>query len=45
MAEFAANNKIFSTTSVSPFFATCGFHPCLDFELDIHTNFPEEVDA
>ena len=40
LAEFAANNQEFATTGVSLFFATSGFNPCLDFELDIHIDNP-----
>jgi hypothetical protein len=43
MAEFTSNNQIPDSTTMSPFFATFGFHPQLDFELDICTDFPEEV--
>ena len=35
LAEFAANNQESTTTAVLPFFATSGFKPRLDFELDI----------
>ena len=45
LAEFAANNQESSTTGVSPFFATSGFNPRLDFELDIRINTTREAQA
>ena len=33
--EFAGNNQVSDTTSLSPFFANLGYHPHYDFELDI----------
>jgi hypothetical protein len=45
LAEFAGNNQVSDTTSVSPFFANHGFHPKHDFELDIRIDFPEEQQA
>ena len=40
LAEFAANNQESATTRASPFFATSGLNPRLDFELDIRINNP-----
>ena len=45
LAEFAGNNHVSDTTSISPFFANHGFHPKHDFELDIHIDFLEEQQA
>jgi hypothetical protein len=38
MAEFAANNYILETTSISPFFANYGLNPKIDFEPDIRVD-------
>ena len=35
LAEFAGNNQVSDTTTMSPFFTNFGFHPHYDFELDI----------
>ena len=45
LAEFAANNQESATTGASPFFATSGFNPRLDFEFDIRVNNPREAQA
>jgi len=45
LAEFAGNNQVSDTTTLSPFFANCGFHPRYDFELDIRVDAPEEREA
>jgi len=45
LAEFAANNQVSDTTSVSPFFANHGYHPKYDFELDIRVDTSEEQQA
>jgi transposase InsO family protein len=45
LAEFAGNNHISDTTSLSPFFANLGYHPRYDFELDIRVDTPEEREA
>ena len=45
LAEFAGNNQISETTTVSPFFANLGYHPHCDFELDIRADNPEEQQA
>jgi len=45
LAEFAGNNQVPDTTTLSPFFANCGFHPRYDFELDIRVDAPEEREA
>jgi len=42
LAEFAGNNQVPDTTTLSPFFANCGFHPHYDFELDIRVDAPVE---
>jgi hypothetical protein len=42
MAEFAANNHISETTSISPFFANYGLNPKIDFELEIQVDNHEE---
>jgi transposase InsO family protein len=42
LAEFAGNNQVSESTTLSPFFANLGFHPRCDFELDIRTDNPEE---
>ncbi len=33
LAEFAYNNAKYSMTSVSPFYACYGFHPCLEYKV------------
>ena len=43
IAEFAANNQESTTTSASPFFATSGFNPRLDFKLVIRIDNPPEA--
>jgi len=45
LAEFAGNNQVLETTTVSPFFANLGYHPHCDIELDISTDTPEEQQA
>lgn len=45
LAEFAANNHVSETTTVSPFFANYGFDPRCSFELDIRQDNPEEIEA
>jgi len=45
LAEFEGNNQVSDTTTMSPFFANCGFHPRYDFELDIHVDAAEEGEA
>ena len=45
LTEFAGNNQVSETTTVSPFFAHLACHPRCDFELDIRTNNPEEQQA
>ena len=40
LAEFAINNQESTTTGASPLFATSGFNPRLDFELDIRIDNP-----
>jgi transposase InsO family protein len=45
LAEFAGNNQISDTTTLSPFFANLGYHPRYDFEMDIRVDTPEEREA
>ena len=45
LAEFAANNQESTTTGASPFFATSGNNPRVDFELDIRVDNPREAQA
>jgi len=45
LAEFAGNNQVSDSTTLSPFFANAGYHPHCDFELDIHVDDPEEYRA
>jgi len=45
LAEFAGNNQVSDTTSLSPFFANLGYYPRYDFELDIRVDAPEEREA
>ena len=33
MAEFTANNNNFLLTRLSPFFASRGLHPCMNFDI------------
>jgi len=42
LAEFAGNNQVSDSTTLSPFFANAGYHPHCGFELDIHVDDPEE---
>src|SRR3979411_583979 len=45
LAEFAGNNQVSDTTTLSPFFANLGYHPRCDFELEIRVDNPEEREA
>jgi len=45
LAEFAGNNQVSDSTTLSPFFANAGYHPRCDFELDIRVDDPEEYRA
>ena len=45
LAEFARNNQVSDSTTLSPFFANLGYHPRCDFELDIRVDDPEEYRA
>ena len=45
LAEFAANNQESTTTEASPFFATLGNNPSVDFHLDICVDNPREAQA
>ena len=45
LAEFDANNQESATTGASPFLATSGFNPRLDFELNIRIDNPREEQA
>ena len=45
LAEFAGNNLISETTTMSPFFANFGFHPKWNFELDIRVDNRDEIAA
>jgi len=45
LAEFAGNNQVSDTTTMSLFFANCGFHPHYDFQLDIRIDAAEEGEA
>jgi len=45
LAEFAGNNQVSDSTTLSPFFANAGYHPHCDFELDICVDDPEEYRA
>jgi len=45
LAEFAGNNQVSDSTTLSPFFANLGYHPRCDFELDIRVDDPEEYRA
>ena len=41
LAEFAVNNAVSSTTLVSPFFATRGYHPRMSFDIDPEVKEPK----
>jgi len=41
LAEFAGNNQVSNSTTLSPFFANLGYHPHCDFKLDIRVDDPE----
>jgi len=45
LAEFAGNNQVSDTTTLSLFFANLGFHPRYDFELDIREDTADEHQA
>jgi hypothetical protein len=45
LAEFAANNHVSETTTLSPFFGIYGRHPKCSCDLDIRTDNPQEIDA
>ena len=45
LAEFAANNQASAATGASPFYATSGNNPRVDFELDIRVDNPLEAQA
>jgi hypothetical protein len=45
MAEFATNNHISETTSISAFFANYGLNPKIDFEPDIQVDNPKEEEV
>jgi len=45
LAEFAGNNQVSNTTSLSLFLTNLGYHPRYDFELDIRVDAPEEREA
>ena len=45
LAEFAANNQVSDTTTLSPFFGIYGRHPKCSFQLDQATTNPEEINA
>jgi len=45
LAEFAGNKQVSDTTTLSPFFANCGFYLHYDFELDIRVDAPEKREA
>ena len=45
LAEFAGNNQVSDTTTMSPFFTNFGFHQRYDFELDIRVDAAEEQEA
>jgi hypothetical protein len=45
MAEFATNNNISETTSISPFFVNYGLNPKMDFEPDIRVENHKESQA
>jgi transposase InsO family protein len=45
IAEFVGNNQISAATGASPFYATAGQDPRVDFELDLPVDNPEEVRA
>jgi len=43
LAEFAANNQVSDTTSISPCFANYGYHPKYNFELNIRVDTVENI--
>jgi len=43
LAEFAGNNLISDTTTLSPFYANLGYHPKCDLELDVQTDNHDEI--
>jgi len=43
LAEFAGNNLISDTTTMSPFYANLGYHPKCDLELDVRTDNHDEI--
>ena len=45
LCEFAANNAVSETTQVSPFFATFGRDPRMNFDLDQPIEHPEQARA
>jgi len=45
LAEFAGNNQVSDTTSLSPLFPNLGYHPRYDFELDLQVDAPEAREA
>jgi hypothetical protein len=45
MAEFATNNQVTDSTTVSPFYANFHIYRQLDFELDICTDFRKKPQA
>ena len=45
LAEFAGNNLVSDTTTMSPFYANLGYHPKCDLQLDIRTDTRDEVQA
>jgi len=45
LAEFAGNNLVSKTTTMSAFYANLGFHPKWDLELDIRTHNRNEIQA
>ena len=45
LAEFAGNNLVSDTTTISPFFANLGFNPKWDLELDIRVDNDDEAAA
>jgi len=45
LAEFAGNNLVSETTTMSPFYANLGFHPKWNLELDIQTDNHDVIQA
>jgi len=45
LAEFAGNNQVSDSTTLSPFFANASYHPRCDFELDIRIDDLQEYRA